>query len=98
MAVKWPVKDVSLCKFEDRSMHTLMASCQGFTLYDLKRLMFLQIVYTALVGFLMLAAFLEWVLWIGAFMYCLWKVFRKSEHWTVNVLAVIIAVGFLLLR
>lgn len=57
-----------------------------------------DIVYTAIVGCLMLAAFLEWVLWIGAFMYCLWKVFRKSEHWTVNVLAVIIAVGFLLLR
>lgn len=46
----------------------------------------------------MLAAFLEWVLWIGAFMYCLWKVFRKSEHWTVNVLAVVVAVAFLLLR
>lgn len=46
----------------------------------------------------MLAAFLEWVLWIGAFMYCLWKVFRKSEHWTVNLLAVIVAVAFLLLR
>lgn len=31
-------------------------------------------------------------------MYCLWKVFRKSEHWTVNVLAVLISVAFLLLR
>lgn len=57
-----------------------------------------QIVYTAIVGFLLLAAFLEWLLWIGAFMYCLWKVFRKSEHWTVNLLAVLIAVAFLLLR
>lgn len=46
----------------------------------------------------MLAALLEWFLWIGAFMYCLWKVFRKSEHWTVNVLAVLISIGFLLLR
>ncbi|KUI68549.1 Chitin synthase D [Cytospora mali] len=57
-----------------------------------------DIVYTAIVGIVMLAALLEWFLWIGAFMYCLWKVFRKSEHWTVNVLAVIIAVAFLLLR
>lgn len=58
----------------------------------------LQIVYTSIVGLVMLAAFLEWILWIGAFMYCLWKVFRKSEHWTVNILAVLIAVGFLLFR
>lgn len=46
----------------------------------------------------MVAAFLEWLLWIAAFMYCLWKVFRKSEHWTVNVLAVLVGVAFLLLR
>lgn len=58
----------------------------------------LQIVYTSIVGLLMVAALLEWVLWIGAFMYCLWKVFRKSEHWTVSFLAVVIAVGFVLLR
>ncbi|KAF3768173.1 family 2 glycosyltransferase [Cryphonectria parasitica EP155] len=56
-----------------------------------------DIVYTAIVGLVMLAALLEWFLWIGAFMYCLWKVFRKSEHWTVNILAVLISVGFLLL-
>lgn len=54
--------------------------------------------YTSIVGVVMLAALLEWFLWIGAFLYCLWKVFRKSEHWTVNVLAVIVAVAFLLLR
>lgn len=46
----------------------------------------------------MLAALLEWFLWISAFLYCLWKVFRKSEHWTVNVLAVVVAVAFVLLR
>ncbi|ROW15245.1 hypothetical protein VPNG_02945 [Cytospora leucostoma] len=57
-----------------------------------------DIVYTAIVGVVMLAAILEWFLWIGAFMYCLWKVFRKSEHWTVNVLAVVIGVAFLSLR
>ncbi|KAL1854370.1 hypothetical protein Daus18300_011469 [Diaporthe australafricana] len=57
-----------------------------------------DIVYTSIVGLVMLAAILEWFLWIGAFLYCLWKVFRKSEHWTVNVLAVVVAVAFLLLR
>ncbi|CAK7215714.1 hypothetical protein SEUCBS140593_002621 [Sporothrix eucalyptigena] len=46
----------------------------------------------------MIAACLEWFLWIAAFLYCLWKVFRKAEHWTVNVLAVVIGVAFTLLR
>lgn len=46
----------------------------------------------------MLAAFLEWFLWIAAFLYCLWKVFIKAEHWTVRVLAVCIGVAFTLLR
>ena len=57
-----------------------------------------QIVYTAIVGVVMIAAFLEWTLWIAAFMYCVVKVFRKAEHWTVNVLAIIIGIAFLLLR
>lgn len=74
-------------------------ACQGFTVFQYAQLLtIIQIVYTAIIGCLLLAAFLEWVLWIGAFMYCLWKVFRKSEHWTVNLLAVLIAVAFLLLR
>ncbi|KAL1869980.1 hypothetical protein VTK73DRAFT_2874 [Phialemonium thermophilum] len=46
----------------------------------------------------MVAAVLEWFLWIAAFMYCLWKVFQKAEHWTVRVLAVVVAVAFVLLR
>lgn len=58
----------------------------------------LQIVYTAIVGLVMLAACLEWFLWIAAFMYCLWKVFVKAEHWTVRVLSVIIGIAFMLLR
>lgn len=57
-----------------------------------------QIVYTAIVGLVMLAACLEWFLWIAAFMYCLWKVFVKAEHWTVRVLSVIIGIAFMLLR
>ncbi|KAK3324230.1 chitin synthase-domain-containing protein [Cercophora scortea] len=57
-----------------------------------------EIVYTVIVGLVMLAALLEWFLWIAAFMYCLMKVFKKAEHWTVRVLAVIVGIVFLLLR
>jgi len=46
----------------------------------------------------MLAALLEWFLWLAAFMYCLWKVFKKAEHWTVQLLAVIVGTAFFLLR
>ncbi|KAI0505550.1 family 2 glycosyltransferase [Xylaria bambusicola] len=57
-----------------------------------------EIIYTAIVGVIMLAAVLEWFLWIAAFMYCLYKVFRKAEHWTIRVLAVIISILFLAFR
>ncbi|KAI0396723.1 class VII chitin synthase [Xylariaceae sp. FL0594] len=57
-----------------------------------------EIIYTTIVGIIMLAAILEWFLWIAAFMYCLYKVFRKAEHWTIRVLAVIVAVLFLCFR
>ncbi|KAK3352351.1 chitin synthase-domain-containing protein [Lasiosphaeria hispida] len=57
-----------------------------------------EIVYTAIVGVVMIAAFLEWFLWIAAFMYCLWKVFIKAEHWTVRVLAFMVGLAFLSLR
>jgi chitin synthase len=46
----------------------------------------------------MLAAVLEWFLWIAAFMYCLVKVFQKAEHWTVRILSLIVGAAFLLLR
>jgi len=46
----------------------------------------------------MIAAFLEWFLWLAAFLYCLVKVFQKAEHWSVRVLAVVVAIVFTLLR
>lgn len=46
----------------------------------------------------MLAAILEWFLWIAAFLYCLWKVFLKAEHWTIRVLAVIVGILFTCFR
>ncbi|KAJ0388265.1 hypothetical protein COL922a_000527 [Colletotrichum nupharicola] len=57
-----------------------------------------DIVYTAIVGVVMLAAILEWFLWIAAFCYCLWKVFLKAEHWTIRVLAVVVGILFTCFR
>ncbi|KAK2011219.1 class VII chitin synthase [Colletotrichum eremochloae] len=57
-----------------------------------------DIVYTSIVGLVMLAAILEWFLWIAAFLYCLWKVFIKAEHWTIRILAVVIGVLFTCFR
>ncbi|KAF9881370.1 chitin synthase d [Colletotrichum karsti] len=57
-----------------------------------------DIVYTVIVGIVMLAAILEWFLWIAAFCYCLWKVFLKAEHWTIRVLAVIVGILFTCFR
>lgn len=42
----------------------------------------------------MLAATLEWFLWIAAFWYCLYKVFKKAEHWSIRVLAIILGLLF----
>lgn len=49
-------------------------------------------------GTVMLAAFLEWFLWLAAFLYCLVKVFQKAEHWSIRLLAILMMVGFTLLR
>lgn len=46
----------------------------------------------------MLMACLEWFLWLAAFLYCLVKVFRKSEHWSINLLCVLVGTAFTLLR
>lgn len=42
----------------------------------------------------MLAALLEWFLWLAAFLYCLVKVFQKADKWHIRVLAVIMMVLF----
>ena len=46
----------------------------------------------------MLAAFLEWFLWLAAFLYCLVKIFQKAEHKSIKFLAVVMMVLFTLLR
>ncbi|MCJ1228002.1 hypothetical protein MMC12_004661 [Toensbergia leucococca] len=49
-------------------------------------------------GTVMLAAFLEWFLWLAAFLYCLVKVFQKAEHWSIRLLALVIMFTFTALR
>lgn len=46
----------------------------------------------------MLAAFLEWFLWLAAFMYCLVKVFQKAETISIRILSVIMMVLFTAFR
>ena len=84
----WPVKDVSLYLISSLNQSPLAGSPANI----------IQIVYTAIVGSVMIAAFLEWFLWLGAFLYCLVKVYQKAEHWSVAVLAVVVGIVFTLLR
>ncbi|GKU18448.1 unnamed protein product [Fusarium langsethiae] len=57
-----------------------------------------NIVYTSIMSAVLLMACLEWFLWLAAFLYCLVKVFQKSEHWSINVLCIIVGIAFVLLR
>ncbi|CRG89739.1 hypothetical protein PISL3812_06778 [Talaromyces islandicus] len=57
-----------------------------------------DVAYVCLVAPLILAAFVEWVLWLGAFLFALCKVYQKAEHWSTQVIAVIMMVLFALLR
>ncbi|KAI9696780.1 MAG: hypothetical protein M1836_005142 [Candelina mexicana] len=57
-----------------------------------------DIVYVCIMGTVMMAAFLEWFLWLAAFLYCLVKVFRKAEHWSIRLLAIVMMFLFTALR
>lgn len=46
----------------------------------------------------MIMACLEWFLWLAAFVYCLVKVWQKSEHWSINMLCIIVGLSFILFR
>jgi hypothetical protein len=59
---------------------------------------FEQIVYISIMGPVILAAFLEWFLFIAAFNYCLVKVFQKAEHWSIRILSIAVIVAFTALR
>ncbi|GAB7359070.1 hypothetical protein MBLNU230_g5142t1 [Neophaeotheca triangularis] len=60
-----------------------------------------DIVYVSIVGTVMLAALLEWILWLLAFLYCLFQVYRKAEgemKWSVRFLALLNSVIFIAMR
>ncbi|KNG86833.1 hypothetical protein ANOM_004910 [Aspergillus nomiae NRRL 13137] len=57
-----------------------------------------DIVCVSIIGPLMLAAFVEWLLFLAAFLYCLVKVYQKAEHWSIKVLAVTMMILFTSLR
>ena len=61
-------------------------------------LIFHEIVYVAIMGPVLAAAFLEWFLFLAAFNYCLVKAFQKAEHWSVKLLAVVMIICFTTLR
>lgn len=46
----------------------------------------------------MLAALLEWFLWVAAFLYCLVKVFQKAETMSIRILAIVMMFAFTGLR
>lgn len=60
-----------------------------------------DIVYVSVVGLVMLAALLEWVLWLMAFLYCLANAYRKADDeakWSTRILAVLNMIVFVAMR
>ena len=60
-----------------------------------------DIIYIAIAGLVMLAALLEWILWLLAFLYCLVKVYRKADgegRWGIKILALVNMIFFTLMR
>jgi len=57
-----------------------------------------DIAYTSIVGVIMIAALLEWFLWLAAFLFCLVKAYQKAEHWSVKVISVVISLLFTVIR
>ncbi|PYI27218.1 chitin synthase D [Aspergillus indologenus CBS 114.80] len=57
-----------------------------------------DIIYISILGPLLVAALLEWILFLAAFIYCLVKVYQKADDWSIKVLAVVMILLFTLLR
>lgn len=60
-----------------------------------------DIIYVAIVGGVMVAALLEWILWLLAFLYCLCKVFQKAQgegKASIRVLAILNMIFFVGMR
>jgi chitin synthase len=57
-----------------------------------------QIVYISCVSPILVAAFLEWFLWLAAFFYCLSKAFKKADRWSQRALAFLLTLVFVTIR
>ena len=60
-----------------------------------------DIIYVAIVGTVMLAALVEWLLWLLAFLYCLLKVYQKADgksKWGIRILAILNSIFFVGMR
>ncbi|KAL4790046.1 chitin synthase-domain-containing protein [Aspergillus venezuelensis] len=57
-----------------------------------------DIIFIATISPFMIAAFIEWILFLAAFIYCLIKVYQKADHWTIRCLAVSMIIIFSTLR
>jgi chitin synthase len=60
-----------------------------------------DIVYVAIIGSFMLAALLEWMLWLLAFLYCLVKVYQKATgegKWAIRILCIVNMIFFIGMR
>jgi hypothetical protein len=86
---EWPVKDVSSNGLMPEQIQSIRNRFTNIVV---------QIVYTSIVGTVMLLALLEWFLWLAAFLYCLVKVYVKAEHWSSKVLAIVVGSLFTALR
>jgi chitin synthase len=52
----------------------------------------------SLIAPILVAAFLESFLWVGAFLYCFAKAFMKANHWSVRVLAVLFSILHIVMK
>jgi len=57
-----------------------------------------DIVYVSIVGTVMVAALLEWILWLLAFLFYLAKVVQKAENWSGSILGLANMVFFVAMR
>lgn len=66
----------------------------GLTLIDILS----QIVYASLAGVFALAALVEWIFWLLAFLYCLFMCLKKAKTWSTRILAILNIIVFTVLR
>lgn len=91
--IQWPIKDVCILselKILQNGPAESTCGCRTDSVF--------KIIYTSIVGVVMVMACVEWFLWLAAFTYCLIKVFRKAEHWSINLLCIVVGFAFVLMR